>query len=199
MLEASPLDTLGREAPDFSLPDPDGRVYSLADFSGGDALLVMFICNHCPFVLHVIDGVVQFVNDYSPKGLKAVAISANDIVSHPDDSPEKMAELSKKHGFAFPYLYDESQEVAKAYDAVCTPEFLLFDKDLKLYYRGQFDGSRPYTEWDEKFGHERNTVPVTGADLRRAADALLAGESAPMPQIQSVGCNIKWKEGNEPE
>lgn len=198
MLEASPLNTLGLKAPDFSLPDSEGRVYSLKDFAGADALLVMFICNHCPFVLHVIDGVVQFVNDYRSKGLKAVAISANDVVSHPDDAPDKMAELGQKHGFTFPYLYDESQEVAKAYDAVCTPEFLLFDKAFKLFYRGQFDGSRPYTEWDEKFGHARNTVPVTGADLRRAADALLVGEPVPTPQVQSVGCNIKWKPGNEP-
>ncbi len=198
MLEASPLNTLGLPAPTFSLPTPDGTRVSLDDFADADALLVMFICNHCPFVLHIAEGIADFVRDYQQKGLQAVAISANNITTHPEDAPEKMAQLSKEYGFTFPYLYDESQTTAKAYDAVCTPEFLLFDKHRNLYYRGQFDGSRPYTEWDIKLGKERNTVAVTGEDLRAATDALLAGKAAPSLQIQSMGCNIKWKLGNEP-
>jgi len=197
MSKSLQLDSLGQVAPDFHLPDVNGDVKKLQDFHGCDALLVMFVCNHCPFVIHILQGIVDLVCDYQAKGLKAVAISSNDIESHPEDSPENMKKLSAQYGFPFPYLFDESQEVAKKYDAMCTPEFLLFDKDFCLYYRGQFDGSRPYTKWDVKFGKERNTTPVTGEDLRKALDDLLVGKEPPQPQIQSAGCSIKWKDDNQ--
>ena len=178
---------LGSPAPDFSLPDVRGGAVSLADLEG-DAVLVMFICNHCPFVKHLRAGLAELGRDYAGKPLAIAAISSNDVRSHPADRPEKMAEEAKAAGYTFPYLYDESQQVAKAYGAACTPDFFLFDGERRLAYRGQFDASRP-----------GNGVPVTGEDLRRAIDALLAGEPVPADQTPSIGCNIKWKPGNEPD
>lgn len=180
--------SLGTEAPHFSLPDTEGRIVSIHDFDNSPGLLVAFLCNHCPFVKHIRDGLAQFGRDYVKQGLGMVAISANDIAKYPDDSPEMMAREAKEAGYVFPYLYDETQEVAKAYRAACTPDFFLFDDDRKLVYRGQFDASRP-----------GNEVPVTGEDLRRAADAVLKGDPVPNDQVPSLGCNIKWKPGNAPE
>jgi peroxiredoxin len=178
---------LGTPAPDFSLPDTGGRKVSLADFRGTPALLVMFICNHCPFVKHVRSELAGLVKEYQAKGVAAVAISSNDVVNYPADSVEKMADEAREAGYTFSYLYDETQEVAKAYHAACTPDFFVFDKDQKLAYRGQLDDSRP-----------SNGLPVTGRDLRAALDAILAGEPAATEQKPSIGCNIKWKKGNEP-
>lgn len=178
---------LGTPAPEFFLPEPaSGKSISLDAFTD-KPVLVAFICNHCPYVLHILDEFVSFANSYQEKGLATVAINSNDVENYPDDSPEKMVEIAQAKGFAFPYLYDESQSVAQAYRAACTPDFFLFDQSRKLVYRGQFDASRP-----------RNDDPVTGADMRRACDALLAGEAIPGDQIPSLGCNIKWKAGNEP-
>ncbi|ALP53067.1 alkyl hydroperoxide reductase [Candidatus Tenderia electrophaga] len=179
---------LGTRAPDFSLPDTQGKQVSLKDFADAKGLLVVFMCNHCPYVIHVRDALVEFAKEYQPQGLAVVGINSNDAVNYPDDSPEKMAEAAAEHGFSFPYLYDESQAVAKAYKAACTPDFFLFDSEQKLFYRGQFDDSRP-----------RNDVPVSGVDLRAAVDALLNDEASPEEQKPSLGCNIKWKEGNEPD
>ena len=186
---ASTMLPLGTPAPDFSLPEPmTGKTVSLGDFQDAPALLVMVICNHCPFVKHIRQGLVQFARDYPAKDLAIVAISANDAANYPDDSPAKIAEEAKTFGYPFPYLHDESQTVAKAYHAACTPDFFLFDAGRKLVYRGQFDGSRP-----------GNKVPVTGSDLRAAVDALLAGQPVPSAQQPSIGCNIKWKTGHEPD
>lgn len=179
---------LGSEAPDFELPDTEGRQVALEDFEDDDALLVAFICNHCPYVKHIRDELAEFARAYAEKGLAVVAINSNDVDRYPDDRPEKMREVKEQVGFPFPYLYDASQEVAKAYGAACTPDFFLFDGDRRLVYRGQFDDSRP-----------GNDEPVTGEDLRRAADRALAGEPVPEEQQPSVGCNIKWKPGNEPD
>lgn len=178
---------LGTSAPDFELPNVDGQVVTLKDFNVGKPLLVMFICNHCPFVIHLADALADFAKEYQAKGLSVVGISSNDVEGYPADSPELMAEEAKQRGYVFPYLYDESQGVAKAYNAACTPDFFLFDKELKLAYRGQFDSSRP-----------DSGVTPTGADMRAACDALLAGDSAPEDQTPSLGCNIKWKPGQEP-
>jgi peroxiredoxin len=177
---------LGTAAPDFSLPDTDGNTVSLTDFSG-KPLLVTFICNHCPFVIHVRECLAKLGSEYQGKGVAVVGISSNDVSTHPGDSPEKMRDEKAGAGYTFPYLYDESQEVAKAYSAACTPDFFLFDGDHKLAYRGQLDDSRP-----------DGGIPVTGEDLCGALDALLAGKSIPSEQKPSVGCNIKWKVGNEP-
>lgn len=186
---ASTMLPLGTPAPDFSLPEPmTGKTVSLGDFQDAPALLVMVICNHCPFVKHIRQGLVQFARDYPAKDLAIVAISANDAANYPDDSPAKIAEEAKTFGYPFPYLHDESQTVAKAYHAACTPDFFLFDAGRKLVYRGQFDGSRP-----------GNKVPVTGSDLRVAADALLTGRPVPSAQQPSIGCNIKWKTDHEPD
>lgn len=179
---------LGTEAPDFSLPSATGGTVSLEDFTGAKALLVMFICNHCPFVKHVRQGIISLVEDYRSKGLAAVAINSNDWTSYPEDSPEMMAKVAKEYGYPFPYLYDSTQEVARAYRAACTPDFFLFDGQRRLVYRGQLDASRP-----------GNDIPVTGKDLRAALDALLSGREIPSEQHPSIGCNIKWKPGNEPE
>jgi len=179
---------LGTKAPDFALPDPSGKVHRLGDFDVRPALLVAFICNHCPYVKHIIDGFADFAREYGPKGLGVVAISANDAESYPDDAPPAMAEAARAHGFTFPYLYDESQQVALAYQAICTPDFFLFDRERRLVYRGQFDDSRP-----------RSDAPVTGASLRAAVDALLSGRPLPAEQLPSVGCSIKWKEPNAPD
>ena len=198
MLKHSRMMALGSIAPDFALPDPAGRIFSLADIASGRAVLVAFICNHCPFVRHIAPGLASFARDYQPRGLASVAISSNDIVSHPEDAPPLMAEFAREFGFDFPYLYDESQRVALAYEAICTPDFFVFDAQLKLAYRGQLDGSRPHTEWDVKFGKPRNRVPNDGADMRAAADSILAGR-VPGHQSPSAGCSIKWKTENEPD
>lgn len=174
---------LGTRAPEFTLPDTvSGNTLSLKDIKGEKGTLVMFICNHCPFVIHVNSQLVKLGNDYQPNGIKLVAISSNDVNNYPDDNPEKMTLVAKKLGYPFPYLYDETQEVAKAYDAACTPDFFLFDVEMRLVYRGQLDGARP-----------GNDVPVTGSDLREAMDALLYGREIDQEQKPSMGCNIKWK------
>jgi peroxiredoxin len=188
-MKESRMIALGSPAPDFALPDVvvSGRIVRLADFASAPALLVAFICNHCPYVRHIRAGFVAFAREYQPQGLAIVAISANDATAYPDDAPEAMAREAKNAGFTFPYLYDETQAVARAYEAICTPDFFLFDRARKLAYRGRFDASRP-----------NSGVPVTGADLRAAADAVLAGRPAPAEQHPSVGCSIKWKPGNAP-
>jgi peroxiredoxin len=178
---------LGTRAPDFALPNVDGRTVTLADSAGPKGTLVMFICNHCPFVKHVADQLAALGRDCLPRGIGVVAISSNDVSSHPADSPEQMVHEAEDRGYVFPYLYDETQEVAHAYHAACTPDFFLFDGDCKLAYRGQLDSSRP-----------GNEIPVTGADLRAAIDALVAGRPVATEQRPSLGCNIKWKAGNEP-
>ena len=178
---------LGIPAPAFSLPDIDGRIVSLDDFSASPALLIAFWCNHCPYVQHIRTGFTTFASEYQPRGLGVIAINANDVTTHPDDSPEHMKTEADKYGFTFAYLYDESQRVAQSYEAACTPDFFLYDAARKLVYRGQFDAARP-----------GNDFPVTGKDLRRATDAVLAGQDAPENQQPSIGCNIKWKPGNEP-
>ncbi len=185
---ASTMLPLGTAAPDFSLSNIDGTTVSLSDFQGGKGLVVMVICKHCPFVKHLRSALAEFGREYQAQGLHVVAISSNDIESHPEDSPEKMKAEAAEAGYTFPYLYDATQSVAKAYKAACTPDFFLFDGDLTLVYRGQFDASRP-----------GNDVPVTGNDLRAACDAVLAGEPVADEQRASIGCNIKWKAGNEPE
>jgi len=179
---------LGTPAPDFCLPDTSGKMVSLRDFENAPALLVMFICNHCPFVKHIRKALADFAREYQAKGLAIVGINSNDVVKYPEDSPEKMAEEVRDAGYVFPYLFDETQEVAKAYRAACTPDFFLFDRDRRLVYRGQFDDSRP-----------SNDRPVTGADLRVAVDAVLEGRPVSPDQKPSIGCNIKWKPGNEPD
>ena len=180
---------LGTAAPRFALRDTmSGRTVAPEDFVSSPALLIAFMCNHCPFVKHILDGFVAFARDFAPRGLAAVAISSNDVESHPEDAPAEMSRIAKLKGFTFPYLYDESQEVAKAYQAVCTPDFFLFDRDRRLVYRGQFDGSRP-----------GNRTAVTGSDLRAAAEALLGGLAVPQQQTPSVGCSIKWRAGQQPD
>jgi peroxiredoxin len=178
---------LGTKAPDFRLPDTDGRSVSLSDFAGAKALLVMFLCNHCPFVKHVQKELVRLANDYRGRGAGIVAISSNDAAAYPQDGPEAMKAEKARVGYPFPYLFDETQEVAKAYRAACTPDLFLFDAQQTLVYRGQLDDSRPGKD-----------VPLTGKDLRRALDAVLAGRAVDAQQKASIGCNIKWKPGNEP-
>ena len=179
---------LGTTAPEFKLPDTNGKTVARADFKDKPALLVLFICNHCPYVKHIRAGLAQLARDYLPRGVAIVGINANDVANYPDDSPAKMKDEVKSAGYIFPYLYDESQAVAKAYHAACTPDIYLFDKNRKLVYRGQFDDSRP-----------GNGIPVTGKDLRAALDAVLAGKPVSSNQKASMGCNIKWKAGNEPD
>ncbi|MCA9238814.1 MAG: thioredoxin family protein [Planctomycetales bacterium] len=179
---------LGTPAPEFSLPNVDGSTVSLSDFAGAKGLLVVFMCNHCPFVIHIAEQLAAFADEYMPRGLAVVGISSNDVSTHPQDSPEKMKQEAAARGYKFPYLYDESQDVAVAYKAACTPDFFLFDADRKLVYRGQFDSSRP-----------ESGIPVTGEDLRAAADAVLAGQKPSGDQRPSIGCNIKWTPGQEPE
>ena len=179
---------LGTAAPDFKLMNVDGREVALADFAGKPALLVMFMCNHCPFVVHVADELARLGSEYIGRGVAVVGINSNDTATHPADSPERMVAEAEERGYAFPYLFDETQAVAKSYRAACTPDFFLFDQDRKLVYRGQLDDSRP-----------GNGVPVTGKDLRMALDAVLGGKKPADEQRASLGCNIKWKAGNEPE
>lgn len=186
-LTPSTMLELGTAAPEFHLKDTGGKEVDLSNFADKPALLVVFMCNHCPFVKHIADAFSAFANKYQPKGLGIVAISANDAANYPDDGPEKMAEEAIMRGYTFPYLYNAEQDVAKAYRAACTPDFFLFDGKRKLAYRGQFDASRP-----------GNDIPVTGTDLRQAADKVLAGEIPDADQLPSIGCNIKWKPGNEP-
>ncbi|MEX1197511.1 MAG: thioredoxin family protein [Pseudohongiellaceae bacterium] len=181
-LTESSMLPLGTPAPDFALPDTGGNTVSLSDFADQPALLVVFMCNHCPFVKHLREGLALFAREYTEKGLGMVAISANDASSYPQDGPEEMAREKEEAGYVFPYLYDETQNIARAYAAACTPDFYLFDRERRLVYRGQFDDSRP-----------GNGRPVTGADLRAAADAVLAGQPVTDSQKPSIGCNIKWK------
>jgi len=187
MAVSSTMMPLGTPAPPFSLVEPlTGRVVSDGDYTQ-PALLVMFICNHCPYVQHIRPGLVQLGCDYAGGALGIVAISANDPEAYPDDAPDRLAQEGRARGYTFPYLFDETQAVARAYTAACTPDFFLFDAERRLAYRGRFDASRPGSR-----------VPVTGADLRRAIDAVLGGESVPAEQYPSLGCSIKWRPGNEP-
>lgn len=180
---------LGTTAPDFALPDVvTGKTVSLGDFRNSAALLVMFLCNHCPYVKHVQAGLAQMARDFQARGAGVVAVSSNDVANYPDDSPEKMRAEALRAGYTFPYLYDESQSVARAYRAACTPDFFLFDGAQQLVYRGQMDDAR-----------RGNGLPVTGASLRAAVDAVLAGRPVAVSQVPSLGCNIKWKPGHEPE
>ena len=178
---------LGTPAKDFRLPDTTGRLLSLEDFKDASALLVIFMCNHCPYVKHIRPALAEFAREFQAKGLAIVGINANDVANYVDDSPEKMVDEVASAGYTFPYLYDETQETAKAYLAACTPDFFLFDKNRKLVYRGQFDDSRP-----------GNNVPVTGRDLRAAVTTVLAGKVISSDQQPSIGCNIKWKAGKAP-
>ena len=189
----------GKPAPDFALPDTDGHVRRLADFDA-PALLVAFICNHCPVVLHLIDELCEFAREYAPKGLQVVAISSNDPAEFAEDDYAHMKAFAQEHALPFPYLYDESQDVALAYNAICTPDFFLYGPDRKLFYAGQFCASRPRLPHPPVPGAppQRTDLPVTGADMRAAADCLLAGEAAPQPQIPSAGCSIKWRPGKDP-
>ena len=184
---ASTMLPLGTQAPNFSLKNIDGKLVSLADFAGKKALVVIFMCNHCPYVKHVAPEITRLSNEYMPQGVAFVGISSNDIVAHPDDSPEKMASEAAKQGYKFPYLYDADQSVAIAYNAACTPDIFVFDASQRLVYRGQLDDSRPKTD-----------KPLTGKDLRNALDCVLAGKPVATEQRPSIGCNIKWKEGAEP-
>ncbi|HEY9603733.1 MAG TPA: thioredoxin family protein [Allocoleopsis sp.] len=187
-LTPSTMLPLGTQAPDFQLLDVvSGKSISLDTFAGKPALLVMFICRHCPFVKHVQAELAQIGKDYADSNLGIVAISANDAANYPDDAPDKLKQMATELGFTFPFCYDESQEMAKAYTAACTPDFFLFDRDRKLVYRGQLDDSRP-----------SNSQPVTGKDLRAAIDAVLAHSTVSSDQKPSIGCNIKWKPGNQP-
>ncbi len=187
MAEQSVMLPLGTIAPDFSLPDLDGRQVTLDDVAGTHGTLVMFLCVHCPFVKHVQDELARLTATYAERGIGVVGINANSLETHPQDGPEHMREQAREVGFAFPYLRDDSQEVAKAYRAACTPDFYVFDADRALVYRGQLDDARP-----------GNDQPVDGRDLRAALDALLAGEPVPADQRPSMGCNVKWTPGNEP-
>ena len=188
VMTASTMLPLGTQAPDFTLPDTQGNPVSLSDFADAKALVVVFMCNHCPFVKHVIDGFVDLVKEYQREGVAFVGINSNDVDVYPDDRPERMVLFAREKGFTFPYLFDATQEVARNYHAACTPDFFVFDEDRRLVYRGQMDDSRP-----------GGKTPVTGADLRAALDAVLEGEPMPEEQKPSMGCNIKWRAGNEPD
>jgi peroxiredoxin len=179
---------LGTPAPDFRLPDFDGHEHGLTDFAEAPVLVVAFICNHCPYVRHIRFALARVAADLQERGIAVIGINSNDALTHPDDAPDAMRTEAKDVGYPFPYLVDESQETAKAYRAACTPDFFVFDRDRRLAYRGQFDGSRP-----------SNDEPTTGADLLAAVDALLEGTDVPEPQRPSLGCNIKWKPGNAPD
>ena len=180
---------LGTEAPKFSLPDPvTGRTVCRDDFSGAQGILVTFLCNHCPFVKYIANDLAVFAKEYQGRGLAIIGINSNDAEAHPEDSPDQMLAEVRQRGYTFPYLVDESQEIAKSYKAACTPDFFLFDYGFRLAYRGQFDPSRPSLD-----------IPVTGADLRDASDALLSGVAPSNVQVPSIGCNIKWKPGNAPD
>ena len=188
MAVTSTMLPLGTRAPDFRLPDPSGRVWARDDFAGAPALLVMFLCNHCPYVRHIRDALASATREFQERGVAVVGINSNDIAAYPDDAPERMDEEARAVGYEFPYLVDQTQEVASAYRAACTPDFFVFDGGRRLVYRGQFDDSRP--------ANRRN---VTGADLRAAIDAVLTGRAITLEQQPSMGCNIKWKPGREPD
>ena len=182
-LTPSKMIPLGTKAPDFRLPDAvSGKQFSLVELKSDKATVIMFICNHCPYVKHVQNGLVELANDYASKGVSFIAINSNDVKNYPDDSPENMKKVAQKMGYPFPYLFDDSQQVARSYDAACTPDFYIFDKNMKLMYRGQMDDSRP-----------GNGKPVTGSDIRQALDSILDGRVISDEQIPSMGCNIKWK------
>ena len=185
---ASTMLPLGTKAPNFSLENVDGKAVTLSQFEGAPALVMIFMCNHCPFVKHVAPKLAAFAREYQAKDVAFVGINSNDVSTHPEDSPERMVQEAEERGYTFPYLFDETQEVAKAYRAACTPDFYLFDGEQRLVYRGQFDASRP-----------ESGIPVTGDDLRKALDAVLAGQAVPEEQKPSIGCNIKWMSGAEPE
>ena len=186
---------LGTKAPDFALPGTDGETVGRQTFAG-KPLVVAFICNHCPFVKHLADELANVATEYQAKGVGFVAINSNDVDNYPDDAPAKMAEEKEKRGYPFPYLFDQSQQVAQAYKAACTPDFYVFDAEHKLVYRGQFDDTRPTRNGPGDYASE-NTP--TGADLRAALDAVLKGEAPSSEQRPSIGCNIKWRPGNEPQ
>lgn len=200
MLKMSRMVGHGESVPEFSLPGTDGKVHSLDDYSDADAVLIAFICNHCPFVLHVIDELLAFAREYQERGLQVIAISTNDPADFPEDDFPHMQKMAEDHGFPFPYLHDESQDVALAYGAICTPDFFLLDGERKLYYCGQFDSSRPKINRPPVPGLPplRTDLPVTGEDMRNAADCVLAGKDAPQPQKPSAGCSIKWLPGKDP-
>lgn len=185
---ASTMSPLGTKAPDFSLVSVDGSTVSLSDFQDAPALLVIFMCNHCPFVKHIANQLALLGNEYQERGVAVVGINSNDVANHPEDSPEQMIHEAEQQGYTFPYLFDETQEIAEAYRAACTPDFYVFDKHQQLVYRGQLDDSRP-----------DSGIPVTGQDLRAALDTVLAGRPVTGDQVPSLGCNIKWKAGAEPE
>lgn len=185
---ASTMLPLGTIAPPFALLNVDGKTVSIDDFQSSKGLVVIFMCNHCPFVKHLREGLAKFAADYQAKGVAVVGISSNDITTHPDDAPDKMKLEHQQAGYTFPYLFDESQKVAIAYKAACTPDFFVFNQEKALVYRGQFDSSRP-----------GNGKPVTGADLRHAVDQMLAGQGPVAEQRPSIGCNIKWRAGHEPD
>jgi peroxiredoxin len=187
-LTPSTMLELGTIAPDFTLPAPNGDLYVLADQNINKGLLVIFMCNHCPYVIHIMEQLVKKIHHYQDQGITVVTINSNDFTAYPDDSPEKMVLTAKDFGFKFPYLVDEGQEAAGAYRAACTPDFFLFDSEKILRYRGQFDSARP-----------GNNVPITGVDLSSAVDSLIADESIAVEQKPSMGCNIKWKSGREPD
>ncbi len=186
-LTPSTMLELGTPAPAFSLSNTEGDTVSLANFADAKALLVIFMCNHCPFVLHVADELAKLGKQYQAQGVAVAAINSNDVANHPEDAPDKMKQGKAQHGYTFDYLYDETQQTARAFRAACTPDFYLFDGARKLVYRGQMDDSRP-----------DNGIPVSGLDLRAAMDAVLAGQSVPADQKPSMGCNIKWATGREP-
>jgi peroxiredoxin len=186
-LTPSTMLPLGTPAPAFQLPDVTGNLVSLADFENAPALVVMFICNHCPYVKHLRGALADFGREYQARGAAIVAISSNDAVAYPDDAPAKMQSEAREAGYTFPYLFDETQQIAQAYQAACTPDFYVFDRAGLLQYRGQYDDSRP-----------GNGLPITGSDLRAAVDAVLAGQPVAAAQKPSIGCNIKWKPGNSP-
>lgn len=190
VLTPSTMFPLGTSVPGFTLPDLSGVMVSPDDFRAAPALLVAFICHHCPFVTHIRQGFARFAAEYQPRGLAIVAINSNDVDAFPEDGPEGMREEAAAAGYTFPYLFDETQDVAKAFHAACTPDLYLFDRDRKLVYRGRFDDSRPRTN---------PPMPVTGRDIRAAVDAVIAGQPVSPDQRGSVGCNIKWKRGNAPD
>ena len=190
------MQEIGTPLPQFSVADPAGRMYSPRDFAGSRGLLVAFICNHCPFVLHILDAFTKLANDYGPRGIATVAFSSNDAAAFPEDGPTQMAELAKQRGFQFPYLYDADQTAATQFGAVCTPDLFLYGQDRRIYYRGQFDGSRPATP--HTAGRPGAGVKASGADLRAAFESLLANDHPPVEQKPSAGCSMKWQPGREP-
>jgi peroxiredoxin len=187
-LTVSTMPELGTPAPDFNLPNINNRAVSLHDFDDSPALLVIFMSHHCPYTRHIFSNLTEMIRDYQPRGVAVVGVNSNDPAQHSEDRPETMAQLAQKHNFPFPYLKDDTQEVAKAFKAACTPDFFLYNQDRRLEYRGRFDDARPDRD-----------VPVTGNQLRAALEALLSGKGPIDPQKPSVGCNIKWKPGSEPE